>query len=159
MRKLTLVLVLMCFVMGCAGAATQSSSSGSSVQKAKRLPHNFDAVWDATMATVEDVGWPVDVNATNRNAGIIATELFPIGFDEINEYASCPRGMNVQIIKGRMLVQMAISRMSDYESSVGLAVRLDGWDEGAQKMWRSCESGGKIEKMIIEGVERRLAIH
>ncbi len=157
MKRLTLVLVLMSFVLGCAGAATQSEqSSGSSTLKSKKIPHNFDDVWPAVLETLNNQAWPIAV--ADKQAGQISTEFVEVGFDEINEYGTCPMGFDSQIMRGRMKIDITITRQSLYESTMGIAVSIHGWDEGSAKMWKNCESQGKVEDIIYEGVNRRLSI-
>ena len=157
MKRLTLALVLLAFVVGCAGAATQSGeSSGSSTLKTKKIPHNFDDVWPAVLETLNNQSWPIAI--ADKQSGQISTEFVEIGFDEINEYGSCPMGFDSQIMRGRMKIDITVTRQSLYESTMGTAVSIHGWDEGSSKMWKNCESQGKVEDIINEGVSRRLSI-
>jgi hypothetical protein len=157
MKKLTLALVLVCFVFGCAASGPQTGgSSGSSVQKARKVPHNFDDVWPAVLETLNNQGWPIAV--ADKQGGRITTEFIEIGFDEINDWAGCPMGMDVQIMRGRMKVEVTLVRQSMYESTMAAAVSIHGWDDGASKMWKNCDSKGKVEDLLYEGVNKRLSI-
>jgi hypothetical protein len=157
MKKLTLALIAFCFACGCAGPASQTQSgSESSVQKMKKIPHNFDDVWPAVLETLNNQAWPIAV--ADKQAGRISTEFVEIGFEEINEYGSCPMGFDTQIMRGRMKIEITISRQSLYESAMGVAVSIHGWDDGADKRWKNCESQGKVEEIVHEGVNRRLSI-
>jgi|GEM_PF-2220869 len=159
MKRLALALLLGCFVMGCAGAATQSGSgsdSGSSVETVKKIPHGFDDVWPAVLETINDQAW--GIASATRDAGSISTEYVQIGFDEVNEYSRCEMGFDTQIMRGRMRVEVTVGRQSLYESTMAVAVSIHGWDEGAKKAWVNCSSTGKVEDLIFDGVNRRLSI-
>ncbi len=157
MKRVALTLVLLSFVLGCAGAATQSQQSpGSDMVKTKKIPHNFDDVWPAVLETLNNQSWPIAV--AEKQAGEIATEFVEIGFDEINKYGSCPMGFDSQIMRGRMKIESTLVRQSLYECSMSVAVSIHGWDEGSAKAWKNCESTGKVEELIYEGVNKRLSI-
>lgn len=134
----------------------QSGSADSSVQKMKKVPHSFDDVWPAVLETISNQGW--EIGSADKASGRIETEFAQVGFDEINSYARCPMGFDTQIMRGRMKIEVTVVKHSLYESSLGIAVSIHGWDEGTKKAWVNCDSTGEIEKIIIEGVERRLSI-
>jgi hypothetical protein len=157
MKKPALALVLTCFVLGCAATGPQpDGNGGSSMQKTKKIPHNFDNVWSAVMETVQDEGWPVA--SADKTIGRIRTEFVEIGFDDINSWGSCPMEFDTQIMRGRMKLEIVIGKPSLYESTMAIAVTVQGWDEGGKKTWVNCESVGKLEEKIYEGVNKRLSI-
>jgi hypothetical protein len=154
MARFWFVLVLVCLVGGCAGGAPQTGSVASG-PSSKTIPNNMDEVWPAILEVLSERGWPV--GQADKMGGRILTDFVDIGFDEINSWGTCPMGFDTQIMRGRMKAEITVTHKSVYETTVGVGVSIHGWDDGASKMWKNCESKGKVEEIIYNGLDAKLA--